>query len=105
MFPRLGSLRKEDAQDDDNIETRKQPRLPKCRGKIVACFICYQNHFAIDCTSKKKLGDLEEDQVQPTIKKKLATFSSGNPSAIAFKGNVGRSRQVYGRKAWTWVTR
>jgi len=39
MFPKLGLLIKEDSQDDKNIMTRKQPKLPKPRGKNVACFI------------------------------------------------------------------
>jgi len=73
-FPRFGSLEKEDSQDENIFVMRKQPRLPKSRGDIVVCFLCYQNHFAIDCPLKEKLDKLEEFQVQLTIKKKLAAL-------------------------------
>jgi hypothetical protein len=74
-LPRLGLLRKEDAQDDEcDIAMRKKPRLPKFRGKIVSCFLCYQYHFSIDFTLKEKLDNLEEFQVQLMVKKKLAAL-------------------------------
>jgi hypothetical protein len=40
IFPRLGLLRKEDAQDDCNIVEKKKSSFPKSIGKYVIYFIC-----------------------------------------------------------------
>jgi hypothetical protein len=104
-LPKLGSFKRKDAQDDNNITTRKQLKLPKSKGKNVACFLCYQNHFSMDCPLKKKLEDLEEVQVQPILKVKPTTLGA-IPSATYFKGKHwrfgcldNRFGKVHGRRS------
>jgi hypothetical protein len=96
VLPKLGSFRREDAQNDSNITTRKQPKLLKSGDENVACFLCYHNHFAMDCPLKKKLEDLEEVQVQPILKEKPSNLRS-SPSATDFKENIGGSRFLHNR--------
>jgi hypothetical protein len=48
VLPKLGSFRKDNAQDDKNISTRKRSKLPKSKGKNVLYFLCYRKHFSMD---------------------------------------------------------
>jgi hypothetical protein len=41
-------------------------------GKLVRCFLCNLNHFAIDCPLKEQLEPVDETQVQPAVKKLAA---------------------------------
>jgi hypothetical protein len=68
MFHKLVSLINEDTQDDYTNAMRKRSRFPKSRFKTISFFLSYQNHFAMNFPLKEKLGDLEEDQLQPNLK-------------------------------------
>lgn len=88
MLSKLGSFRKQDAQDNNDITTRKQSKFPKFIDKNVAFFYLLQLSFFHRLSFEQEFGRLGRSPSAINFEGEAHNLQS-SPSVTYFKGNNG----------------